>query len=77
MYLGANSLTVGSAGVLVSALAALSTTVSLTGELLLGTTADSSLRMSHILLSNSGLANVSTGQRSLVRSCAFALKLLA
>ena len=61
MYLGANSSTIGSAGVLVLALAVLLITVSLMGKLLLGTTANSSLRMSYILLLNLGLANVSTG----------------
>ena len=61
MYLGANSLTIGSAGMLVLALAVLLTTISLIGKPLLGTTANSSLRMSYILLLNLGLSNVSTG----------------
>ena len=61
MYLGANSLTVGSIGVLVLALAALLTTISLIGKLLLGTIANSSLRMSYILLLNLSLVNISIG----------------
>ena len=46
---------------LVLALVALLITISLIGKLLLGTTANSFLRMSYILLLNLGLVNVSIG----------------
>ena len=59
MYLSTNSLTIGSIGVLVLALVALLITISLIGKLLLGTIANSSLRISYILLLNLGLVNVS------------------
>ena len=61
MYLGTNSLTIGFVGMLVLALVALLITVSLIGKLLLGTIANSFLRMSYILLLNLGLVNVSIG----------------
>ena len=61
IYLGANSLTIGSAGILVLALVVLLTTISLIGKLLLETIAKSFLRMSYILLLNLGLVTISIG----------------